>query len=453
MDEKTMASRLADWVIELDFDQLPPRAVEVARLLVLDQLGLQLRGATLPNTQPQRRLVAAMHAAQQSTVVLGGTRTVAPYAAYVNGTMACSCEFDDMHMYASHVGSYVVPAALAFAESTGASGREVITAVVAGAQVMSLLGATTIRNMIRDGWHGAKVVGIFGAAAAAGKLLSLTAEQLANAFGVAGSDASGTMEYEHGGGEVKRMHAGSAGRSGSQAALLAKDGLTGPLTIMEGTRGLLRLFGDTQDEPRAELWDHFHIIDTMFRMYPAIGSAAPALDAVRHLREHHDLPWRDAREIRLGLPAFAVAHGATVTRPTDAVSAQFSTAFSVALMLVRGKIRPEDYTNSRLWTDRDLLSVIDKIVPYPKVFEPEQPVLSCQLDVTLRDGRILSHCQRGFRGYPSNPETSDRDFETKFLANVEGILSPAVAQRMIELTGELDRLDDIAELMLLTSGC
>jgi 2-methylcitrate dehydratase PrpD len=173
---------------------------------------------------------------------------------------------------------------------------------------------------------------------------------------------------------------------------------------------------------------------------------------VRHLREHHDLPWRDIREIRLGLPVFAVAHGATVTRPADAVSAQFSTAFSIALMLVRGKNRPEDYTNPRLWTDPDLLSVIDTIVPYPKMFEPDQPAPRCQLDVTLRDGRVLSHCQRGFRGHPSNPETSDRDFETKFLANVEGILSPDAARRMLKLTGEIDQLNHIAELMLLTSG-
>src|SRR5260370_8072304 len=110
--------------------------------------------------------------------------------------------------------------------------------------------------MIRDGWHGAKIVGIFGAAAAAGKLLNLTAEQLANAFGIAASDASGTMEYEHGGGEVKRMHAGSAGRSGSQAALLAKDALPGPLTIMERTHALLRLFAHPHTEPPSALSDH-----------------------------------------------------------------------------------------------------------------------------------------------------------------------------------------------------
>jgi 2-methylcitrate dehydratase PrpD len=447
-----LAARLADWVVALRYDALPRRAVDVAKLLVLDQLGLQIRGATLPNTRPQRQLVEAMGAAPQSTVVLSGVRTVAPYAAFVNGTQACSCEYDDMHMFGSHIGSYVIPAALAFGECVPGKGQDVITAIVAGAQVMSLLGATTTLRMIRNGWHGAKVVGTFGATAAAGTLLGLTSAQLTNAFGIAGSDAAGTMEYEHSGGEVKRMHSGSAGRNGSQAALLAKDGLTGPPSIIDGERGLLRVFAGTDDVPTAEQWEHFHIVDTMFRMYPAIGSAAPALDAVRHLRREHELDWRDVVEIRLGLPAFAVTHGASVTRPSDTVSAQFSTGFSLALMLVHGATRLEDYTNPQLWRDPDLLSIIDRTVPYAAEFPPSWPPLSCQLSVTLSDGRVLSHAQPGFRGHPASPDTSDTDFEAKFADNVRGIISAAHAARMVELVKDLEHLSDITELMTLAGA-
>jgi len=236
MGDTTLAARLADWVAALDHDRLPPRAVEMAKLLILDQLGLQVRGATLPNVQPERTLVDAMKAVPESTAVLSATRTVAPYAAFVNGTLAAGIEFDDVHMYAAHIGSAVVPAALAFGERAGASGRDVITAVVAGAQVMSLLGATTVTDMVRTGWHASKILGTFGAAAAAGKLLGLTTEQLTHALGIAGSDAAGTMEYELSGGEVKRMHSGAASRSGCQAALLAQSGLTGPTAVMEGER-------------------------------------------------------------------------------------------------------------------------------------------------------------------------------------------------------------------------
>jgi 2-methylcitrate dehydratase PrpD len=151
MAGETLATRLAEWVVALDYEPLSPRAIEVAKLLVLDQLGLQLRGSTLASVQPPRRLVEAMGAAPQSTLVGSAKRTAAPYAAYVNGTLASSIEFDDAHMAAWHIGSYVVPSALAFGELTGASGREVITAIAAGAQVMALLGAETRPAMLRDG--------------------------------------------------------------------------------------------------------------------------------------------------------------------------------------------------------------------------------------------------------------------------------------------------------------
>jgi 2-methylcitrate dehydratase PrpD len=454
MTETTLADRLAGWVGALDYDQLPPRAIEVAKLLILDQLGLQLFGATLPNVQPERRLTEAMKAAPESTAVLSAAKTAAPYAAFVNGTLAAACEFDDVHMYAAHIGSYVVPTALAVGESTAATGREVITAVVAGAQVMSLLGATTVTDMVRAGWHASKILGTFGAAATAGKLLGLTAGQLTHALGIAGSDASGTMEYELTGGEVKRMHSGSAGRSGSQAALLAQAGLTGPKAIMEGKRGVLRLLSSTLDVPViGELWGHFHIIDTVFRLYPTIGVAAPAIEAVRSLQEDNDVAWRDITEIKLGLPEIAIGHGAAITRPADAVGAQFSIAFSIALRLVRGRNRPEEYMRPDLWTDPDLLSVVDKVVPYPKVFPPGVPAqLSCQLDITLNDGRVLSRAQGGARGYPDHPDTRDSDIEAKFLDNVGGIIDPAEARKIVEHVNALDRLDRLTALMSLMSA-
>ena len=125
---------------------------------------------------------------------------------------------------------------------------------------------------------------------------------------------------------------------------------------------MLRLLSTALDVQALDgLWDRFHIVDTVFRIYPTIGSAAPAIEAVRHLQEEHELPWRDITGIKLGLPEIAVGHGATITRPTDAVTAQFSTAFSIALRLVRGRNRPQEYLDPALWTDPDLLSVADKM--------------------------------------------------------------------------------------------
>jgi 2-methylcitrate dehydratase PrpD len=451
---KTLSSRLAEWTTGLEYGQLPPRAVEVAKLLILDQLGLQLRGAGLPHLQPVRELVERMQAAPEATPVLSAHRTVAPYAALVNGTLASGIEFDDVHMYAAHIGSTVVPTALAFGESAAVSGREVITAVVAGAQVMALLGATTVTDLVRTGWHASKILGTFGAAATAGRLLGLTSGRLTHALGIAGSEAAGTMEYELSGGEVKRMHAGAAARSGSQAALLAGAGLTGPAAVVEGKRGVLRLLSASLDVSALDgLWDHFHIVDTVFRLYPTIGSAAPAIEAVRHLQEEHELPWRDITGIKLGLPEIAVGHGAAITRPADAVTAQFSTAFSIALRLVRGRNRPEEYLDPALWTDSDLLSVVDKVSAYPTTFDPGMPeLLSCRIDITLRDGRVLSRTQAGARGHPGHPDSRDSDIEAKFLDNVDGVIPPETARRIVERVAALEELPDVTDLMSLTAA-
>jgi 2-methylcitrate dehydratase PrpD len=161
--------------------------------------------------------------------------------------------------------------------------------VVAGIQVMGLLGAA-LPKMVTIGWHGSKVLGVYGAAAAAGRILGLTPEQLVNAFGIAGSDASGGMEYDKSGGEVKRLHAGSASRSGLEAAELAQLGLTGPATIFEGPRGLLQLFGDGGDVTALDaIWDRWLVLDTIVRLYPSVATNHAPLDVIRKLREEHGI--------------------------------------------------------------------------------------------------------------------------------------------------------------------
>src|SRR5258708_2505173 len=183
-----LSGRIATWVTALRYEDLPEEVVERTKLLILDQLGLQLRGATLPNAQPVLPLAHTEPATAEATLAHSGARTTVSQAAWVNGTLGHSAEYDDAHPLAWHTNSAVIPAALALAERTNASGPDLITAVVAGIQVMGLLGAAT-PTMVTIGWHGSKVLGVYGAAAAAGRILSLTPGQLVNAFGIAGRDA------------------------------------------------------------------------------------------------------------------------------------------------------------------------------------------------------------------------------------------------------------------------
>jgi hypothetical protein len=131
----------------------------------------------------------------------------------------------------------------------------------------------------------------------------------------------------------------------------------------------------------------------------------------RHGKAQAVSPTSTARaitEIRVGLPSIAIGHGATTTHPTDAVSAQFSTAFGIALILVHGTNRPIDYMDSDLWSAPDIASIIDRVVPYAKDFGPGTPILSAQIDIALADGRVLSRLQHGFRGHPDSAWASPR---------------------------------------------
>lgn len=450
MTENTIAARLGEWVAELDYQAIPAEAVATAKLLILDQLGLQLLGATLPNVQPELLLVSEIQGRPEATIAHSGMRTAASYAAFANGTLASSSEFDDVHMLAAHIGSHIVPTAIAFAETTGASGREFLTAVVAGAQVMAVLGGPSVARMVGRGWHGSKILGTFGAAATAGRLLGLPADRIAHALAIAGSDAGGGMEYEFDGGEVKRMHSGSAARLGAQAAQLARAGLTGPLSIVEGDRGLFRLFTDAAPAEAVEAvdayWDRFHITDTAFRMYPTIGSAATVLEGLAAVVDESPIPWEQIAEIRVGIPRVAVAHGAVNTHPTDAVSAQFSTAFGVGLLLVLGHAGPADYMNSELWDDRRIRHVMDRVVPYAAEFDKDAPLLSARIDITLSDGRTYHHLQRGFRGHPDNPGRADA-VTNKFSAVTTNVLDEEACNAIIGLVNALDQQPSIHELI------
>ena len=449
MGNEPLAVRLAGTAAATSIAGVPAEAVAITKELVMDQLGLQLRGATLPNVAPVARLVVAAGGTPESTVVGTGTRTSAPYAAYANGTFGHACQYDDSHQLAWHPGSCVVPTVLALAERERRTGADAITAVIAGTQVMAVLGAAATPAMQRLGWHGAKVLGVFGAAVGAGLMLGLTVDQLAQAIAIAASDSAGTMEYDHGGGEVKRLHAGSAARAGCEAALLAREGMTAPLTALEGDKGVLTLIGrlDAAEALAAvdAAYARVHVLDLIFRLHPTVGTVHAPLDGIASLRREHGFDWPDVENIGVGLTEYAKAHGGTITRPHDVLSAQYSLAFSVGLLLTRGQDRPQDYFDASLWSDPDILAVADRVQVYATTFPDGFPMLSARVDVGLRDGREFTTVQRGFRGHPTNPATAE-EIEVKFRANLEGLRSADEIEEILALTRSLDEVRDLGHL-------
>lgn len=448
---ESMAFEISREAMSYRYEELPAEVISRAKQCLLDQFAVQLRGATLPQVQPALALVKDSGGEPKSTVAYYGLRTSSLNAAFANGTFGHSCEYDDSHYDTGHPGVCVIPAAFAMAESLRASGRDLLVAVVAGYQVMVRVAGPIHRSTLDTGWHGTKVGGVFGAAAAAASLAKFDAATCAHALSIAASDASGTMEYDQSGGEIKRFHAGLAARSGLQAAKLAQFGLTGPSHIIEGRRGVHRLFGGgTLPDLAPFQGGRFHILDTIFKLYPSVGTHHAALRALTKLQNKMGFRALDVLTIDVGLSEWAIPHGATITRPHDSLSAQFSLAFSMGLRIARGSNRLQDYLDPASWADADILAAGDRVRPYAVEMPTGSAQLGAKVKVTLRDGRSDEIHQPHMPGSPADP-ASDLQLREKFHELVGGLMSPTHVDRFIDLIDELENEKDISELASLLS--
>jgi 2-methylcitrate dehydratase PrpD len=444
----TVAERLARWVVGLRFEDLSAEAVREAKRCLLDTLGVEVRGATLPWIQPVYRYIRSNGGNAEATVTWHGDRLGAPYAAYLNSTFAYSCELQHHGSFGSaHPGVIVVPAIQALGERLGASGRELISAMVAGYEVQGRLGALLFRPAFRRHFHPQGVLGVFSAAAAAGRLLGLDERQLAHAFAIAGSHASSILEYDRAGGEVKRIHGAIALRNGIQSAYLAQEGLTGPLSVFEGRHGIFASFGGGEVDAEALFAGIGRppcITRCSFRVYPTIGSCHATLDIVSDLMAAHRFAHREVESIRVGLPEFSVAHVTNVARPHDVISAQASLGFSLGLRLVKGANDLDLYIDPDAWRDPEVLAVADKLRAYPLTVESSPQM--ARVEIRLKDGRVLAGEQREARGSEGLP-FDQTVLEAKFRRLAGASLAGEQVEHVIRTVAQLEALPSMSQLV------
>src|SRR5947207_2022824 len=223
----TASQQLAEFVAGLRFDGLPPDVVAAARRHMLDAVGVALAASALGAGAPVIEMTRSWAGAREASVIGYDFGAPAPWAALANGTLTHALDFDDTHVESVvHPSAFVVPAAMAVGEEIGASGRDIVTAAVAGYEVATRIGAAAPGRFHVRGQHTTGLCGTFGAAAVAGRLWGLTPDEIAQAFGIAGSQSSGLFAYLSDGSETKRLHAGWAAHGGIVAADLARRGST-----------------------------------------------------------------------------------------------------------------------------------------------------------------------------------------------------------------------------------
>ena len=456
MSEQTGAQKLARWVVGLRYQDLSSEVMRHVSRCMLDTLGVQIRGATLPWVQPVYQYVRSIGGTGSGTVTYYGDRLAAPYAAYANSAFSYSCELQHHGSPESaHPGVIVVPTVQALGEQLGSTGQEIASAMVAGYQVQGVLGAALFQPTFKLYYNGKTrhfhpqgILGVFSAAAAAGKLLKLSEEQLTHAFAIAGSHASTILEYDQAGGEVKRIHGAIAARSGMQSAFLAKAGLTGPLSVFEGRHGFFAAFGGAQadsDQLFSDIGQQpYCITRCRFRVYPTIGSTHNALDIINDLIEENAFDHRDVESIRVGMRERAITHVTTITRPHDVISAQASLGFSLGVRMVKGSNNLEMYIDPKLWRNPEVLAIADKLEAYP--LENEAAPRTTRLTIKFKNGQVLEKEQGHARGSEKRP-FSQEIIEGKFKSLAGVSMSPDRMEQIIQTVAQLDQLPSISKLV------
>ena len=344
---------LAAYVAKLKYEDIPADVLERAKALTLDFLGSAVRARSEAESTPSLLAMLATLGldGKGEATVCGDAKTYTPaIAALLNGALGHSLDFDDTHADSSlHPSAPVVPAAFAVGEIVKASGRDVLTAIVAGYEVCCRLGnALDPTSHYAKGFHPTATAGTYGAAAAAAKLYELSAEQTVAAFGVSGSQAAGSLQFLVNGAWNKRYQVGAAAMNGVVAASLAREGFIGSTESVEGKHGLLVGYSDDAhpDKAVAGLGSVYETMKIGVKPYPSCRYTHAAIDALIAMRREHNLTPENIKSVEIGLHRNGITltgDAATKRHARSVVGGQFSMFFTGALALDQGSFGWDDY--------------------------------------------------------------------------------------------------------------
>lgn len=453
-----VTTTLSAWVAGAAPAALPGPVLRRAAALTLDLVGNMIRARHDAESTPA--LIAAVRAlglcGGDATVFGDAMRYTPAGAALLNGALAHSLDFDDTHAAGSlHPGAPVIPAALAAAELTGASGADTLVAIVAGYEVTCRIAlALPAGDHYDRGFHPTATCGAFGAAAAAGRVLGLDAAAIADAFGIALSQAAGSLQFLANGAWTKRFQVGWSAMAGLAAAMLAREGFRGAAEAIEGRHGFLRAYAPAPAPERVldRLGEVFETMNTAVKPYPSCRYGHAAIDAAIALRAEHGLAPEAIESVTVGLPAKGMlligAPHERKAEPGNVVDGQFSGPFVVAAALATGAMGWDSY---RLLDDPAVRALARKVrcVQDPEI-EAEFPAnMSGKVTIRTKAGEVARKVVVP-KGEPDNFLT-DQELAAKFHGLVDRVMGAERAAALAAAVLGLASAPDVAGLMRLAT--
>ena len=413
----SVSERLADHILALD-RAVPAAVRRKCEDLLVDVVGLCVSAR---NEDYVKASLAGWDDDGPCTAI-GHSRTMsAAGAAFVNGTAAHGEDFDDTFEGGPvHAGAVIVPAVLAACERYSPDGPSALFGIAVGVETICRLSLVAPKLVHKAGFHPTAVLGAMAAAAGVSAALGLDRQGIVGALGIAGSMASGIIEYLAEGAWTKRLHPGWAAQAGLRAALLAKHRFNGPRTVFEGTHGFFHGFANTANGNYDALIGDFGrrwVTETLaFKPYPCGTMTHPYIDCARRFFMR-GIKSSDIKEIICEVGEGTVHRLwetlASKQRPPNGYAGKFSQPYCIAAALVRGNVGLDSFTDAAV-KDKDVVAVagkvsyvIDPANPYPNEF-------TGHIRVVLNDGRVIEERQPHLRGGAHEPLTRS-DIEEKFL--------------------------------------
>jgi 2-methylcitrate dehydratase PrpD len=419
MEEIT--KKLAKFCMDLKFEEIPPEVRDRAKYFALDFVGVAARGTLENSTKAMYQFIKNLGPTTKGGVIIGTKmRAQHHYSALANGTSSHSLEMDDVNNEASlHPGVAIFPAAFAACEMANKNGKRFIEGVILGYDVMIRLGkALGPKEHYSRGFHPTGTCGTFGATATVAKILGLNEAQMVNAFGIAGSQAAGSMEFLAQGAWTKRMHPGWAAHNGIIASLLAKKGFKGPSTILEGRDGFLHAYSLNADGNKVleGIGSSFEIMRTSIKPHACCRYMQPPIDGILKIIKENQIKAEEVEKVTLGILKagfpIIVTPEEIKYNPKSVVDAQFSMPFGAAAAILYGQISLSQY-RAKIIQSPEMKQMMDRVrcVEDPeleKVFPKQWPATA---EVKTKDGRTFSTRIDYPKGDPENPLSWDELIE------------------------------------------
>lgn len=454
-----IAREIAEKCTGIEYARLPEEVVDRVKYLLLDHLGVAVRGSQIDSSSAVHRFLSRNGTGAAGVPVIGtGLTAEASYAALANGVAAHAPELDDVVNAASlHPGVCVMPAALSAGYLVEATGKELIAAVTAGYEVMARLGvALDPAAHYAQGFHPTGTCGVFGAAVAAGKLMRLSETQMLNALGIAGSQAAGLLEFLSDGTYTKRFHAGWGAHGGLIAAFLARDGFSGPATVIEGKFGFLKAYSPASEPAKifAGWCDPYQVMQTSIKPYACCRYKQGPIDCILKLVRENGLSAENIEKVTVSILKagfdLVAAPRELKARPKTVVDAQFSMPFGGAVAILKGNAFLDEYCLENIESSEvQQLMQRFECVQDPEI-ELEFPrKWPAKVEILARTGHRFTTRLDFPKGDPENPLSWD-ELIGKFNRLTSGVFPENQRQNLIAHVRNIEKNGTISDILRLT---